>query len=83
MRKQFLAGLLSLAWSNAMAADAGYKGNPAITGPCYAVHGDIFLSADAGPVLGPDNSQSHHGLTIRAAPESDADTGERLQCVGR
>jgi len=66
---------------NAFAGDAGCKGNPALTGPCYVVWGEVGLSADVGLVLGLDPGSHPPGrqlrpgqsLIIRSAPNSEKD----------
>jgi hypothetical protein len=78
MKAPILAVLMSLVTSNAFAADAGCKGNPALTGRCYMVRGDVFMSGDMGPVLGPDGA-SHERLGIRPAPNGESDMPDSIE----
>jgi hypothetical protein len=57
------------------AKDAGCKGNPALTGKCYWVHGNFGLSADSGLVVVQD---SERWLTTWSAPNSEIDGPENL-----
>jgi hypothetical protein len=60
--------LMSVASSTAVAADAGCKMNPALTGRCYVVRGNISVVTEAGPVF--DIQDAKRRLIIRAAPNS-------------
>jgi len=79
--KYLLALIVTATPITALGADAGCKGNPALTGPCYEVTGTVFLSADIGLVLVPDRGvqtpgitlRPGHGLIINSAPNSDGD----------
>lgn len=78
MRK-LIAAVLSIVPATALAADAGCKGNPALTGQCYSVSGDVLLSADIGVVLGPDGK--NRALVVRAAPNSEIDMPESVSAL--
>jgi hypothetical protein len=58
----------------ASAADMGCNGNPNLTGACYAVRGEIVLSADIGYVTAREGSDRN--FVNRAAPQSSRDAPE-------
>lgn len=64
-----------MAGSAGLAADQGCKGNRALTGACYIVRGDVFLTADIGPAL---SVTGQRALIIRAAPNSQLDMPENV-----
>lgn len=84
--KRWLAAIIAMVPVSAFAADAGCKGNLALTGACYVVTGEVLLSADIGPVLALDPGMTPPGiilrpgesLIVRAAPNSDQDAPKNL-----
>ena len=80
VKAKAIAVLMSFVSSNAIAADAGCKANPAVTGPCFSAQGIVFLTGDIGPALGIDGPK-HSELIIRAAPNSEKDMPNNLKTL--
>jgi len=76
MGARVLAVFVSVISCTAMAADAGCKTNPALTGHCLLMRGTVLLTADIGPVL--DSDIGARRLIIRAAPNSTKDMPAKL-----
>ena len=79
MKRQILATLILLASSEALSADRGCKNNPALTGRCFTVRGNVVLTGDIGPAFDSDDSKTR--LIIRAAPNSARDMPENLETL--
>ena len=71
--------LVLLASTNAMAADSGCKGNPALIGRCFAMRGNILMTGDIGPAL--DSDDGKHRIIIRAAPNSTKDVPGNVEML--
>jgi hypothetical protein len=55
----------------ALGTDLGCKGNPNLTGACYATQGEVMMSADIGYVF--VQKGSDRNFVVRAAPKSIRD----------
>jgi hypothetical protein len=71
MRLLSLVIAITLTTLPVSAADLGCKANPKLLERCRFERGDVFMSADIGPVLGLEHVQGR--LIIRSAPGSSKD----------